>query len=323
MADIDNNHARDMARAWSPASVGNVAVGFDILGHSVAGVGDTVEVRRIDSAEVRIADIRGVTTDLPRNATANTASVALSALRTALELPFGFELTLHKGLTLGSGMGGSGASAVAALTAANALLEQPQHPETLYDFALAGEEVASGSRTGDNVGCMLLGGLVLATPERLVRIPVPDHWYCAVLHPHVMLETSRTRAVLDGSYQLPQFVAQSRNLALLLAGCHQADSDLVRQGLSDELIEPRRAPLLPGFADVKQAALDAGALGAGISGGGPSIFAWFDGHDRAISGGRAMQTAVPGQATNSDVFVSTINAPAAHLVDQMPEPHTR
>ena len=159
--------ARYEARAFAPGSVGNVGVGFDVLGHSIAGIGDIATVRRIDAPTVRITAIRGTVTDLPLEAERNTAGGALIALREALALPFGFELELDKGIPLGSGLGGSAASCVAALVAANALLDAPLSPHDLYPHALAGEAVASGGRHGDNVGPMLLGGLVLATADRL------------------------------------------------------------------------------------------------------------------------------------------------------------
>ncbi|MET1161831.1 MAG: homoserine kinase, partial [Pseudoxanthomonas sp.] len=150
-----------VAKAFAPASVGNVGVGFDILGHVIAGVGDTVVVRRIDEPVVRIVAIRGATVELPLDAPANTAGASLIALREALALPFGFEIEIEKGIPLGSGMGGSAASCVAALVAANELLEASLSREALYPFALTGEAVASGGRHGDNLGPMLLGGLVL------------------------------------------------------------------------------------------------------------------------------------------------------------------
>ena len=172
---------RTSARAFSPASVGNAAVGFDILGHAIAGVGDEVAVRRIEAPEVRIAAIRGAAVALPTIAAENTAGVALIALREALGLSFGFEIEIDKGIPLGSGMGGSAASCVAALVAANALLEAPLSRQALYPFALAGEAVASGGRHGDNLGPMLLGGLVLATADRLTTEGQPpgSGWWIA------------------------------------------------------------------------------------------------------------------------------------------------
>jgi homoserine kinase len=306
-------HVAGEAKAFAPASVGNVAVGFDLLGHSLAGPGDTATVRRIDPPEVRIGAIRGVATDLPREAARNTAGRALLALREALALPFGFELELDKGIALGSGMGGSAASCVAALVAANALLDAPLAREALYPFALDGEAVASGGRHGDNLGPMLLGGLVLATADRLVKLQVPAAWHCVLVHPDQVLETRRAREALKGAYALPEFVAQSANLALVLTGCERGDAALVRAGLEDVLIEPRRAALIPGFAAVKQAALDAGAMGASISGAGPSVFAWFESQAAAAAATDAMQAGFASAGVASRAWVSPVAGPRAEL----------
>lgn len=304
-----------VARAFAPASVGNVGVGFDILGHSLGGASDRAEVRIIDEPAVRITAIDGIVADLPRDPARNTAGAALLALREAFGLRHGFELGLHKGIALGSGMGGSAASCVAALVAANALLQQPLPRAALYRFAMDGEAVASGGRHGDNVGPMLLGGLVLATRERLLRIPVPRDWHCALAHPHCVLETRKARAALTGDYALGEFVTQSADLALVLAGCFRGDANLVREGLQDVLVEPRRAPLVPNFARVKQAALDHHALGASISGGGPSVFGWYERREDAAAAASAMQAAFAEAGLASDGFVAPIDGPAAALLD--------
>lgn len=301
--------------AFAPASVGNVGVGFDILGHSVAGIGDRARVRRIAEPEVRIAALHGLDLGLPLDAARNTAGAALLALREALGLRGGFELILDKGLPLGSGMGGSAASCVAALVAANALLDAPLSREALYPFALAGEAIASGGRHGDNVGPMLLGGLVLASQDRLVRIDVPAAWHCVLVHPDVVLETRRAREALAGAYALGDFVAQSANLGLVLAGCFRGDAELVRAGLRDLLVEPRRAPLIAGFAQVQDAALTAGAMGSSISGAGPSVFAWFEDRASAESAAPAMQSGFAAAGFASQAYVSPIAGPAAELVD--------
>jgi len=302
------------ARAFAPASVGNVGVGFDILGHAIEGVGDTVTVRRIDEPGVRIHAIRGTTVDLPLGAEDNTAGAALIALRAALDLPFGFEVEIDKGIALGSGMGGSAASCVAALVAANALLPQPLSREALYPFALTGEAVASGGRHGDNLGPMLLGGLVLSTADRLVPVPVPAAWHSLLVHPDAVLETRRARAALQGHYALGEFVAQSANLALVLSGCYTADAGLVRAGLRDVLVEPRRAGLIAGFAAARDAALAAGAMGASISGAGPSVFAWFEQRQAAFAAQSAVQQAFADAGFDSQGWVSPLNAPAARLL---------
>jgi homoserine kinase len=301
------------ARALSPASIGNVAVGFDVLGQSFAGPGDVATVRRLDVPEVRIVAIRGAAAALPHEPERNTAGRALLAMRQALALPFGFELELDKGIALGSGMGGSAASCVAALVAANALLDAPVPRAALYPFALEGEAVASGGRHGDNVGPMLLGGLVLATADRLVPLQVPAAWHCVVVHPAQVLETRRAREVLRGSYALPDFVTQSANLALVLTGCARGDAAMVRAGLADVLVEPRRAALIPGFAAVQRAALEAGALGSSISGAGPSVFAWFESQAAAADAVEPMRRGFAAAGVESQAWLSPIAGPRAEL----------
>ena len=301
------------ASAVAPASVGNVGVGFDILGHVIAGPVDRVTVERLDAPEVRIAGVEGVVTGLPLEAERNTAGRALIALRARLGLGHGFAVWIEKGIPLGSGMGGSAASCVAALVAANALLERPAPMDVLYPCAMAGESAASGAEHGDNVGPMLLGGLVLATHDRLVPIPVPDGLTCVLVHPHHVLETRTARAVLQRPFELPRFVEQSAHLALVLAGCFRNDLESIRAGLEDVLVEPLRAPLVPGFAQVKAAALEHGALGASISGGGPSVFAWCT-RERAEGIAAAMEQAFRSVPLASDVWISPVAAPGARLV---------
>jgi len=308
------------ASAFAPASVGNVAVGFDILGHALEGVGDTVHARRIDALEVRVDAVCGLVTELPRDPQRNTAARAVAALLAATQPGFGVSLALDKGIPLGSGMGGSAASASAALVAVNALLDQPLSREALYPFALEGEFAASGGYHGDNLGAQLLGGLVLATREHLVQVPVPAGLTAVLVHPPAVLETRRAREVLAQPFGIADVVRQNGHLALLLAGCWRGDMGLIRAGLNDVLIEPRRAPLIAGFAQVKQCALDHDALGASISGAGPSVFAWFA--DRATA-----QRAAPAMAqvfgasyagAACDVYVSAVAAAGARLLPESP-----
>lgn len=302
------------AKAFAPASIGNVAVGFDMLGHSLSGYGDTATVRRTSDGRVKVTAIRGVVTELPRDAKSNTAGRALLGL--AKRHPgIGFEIELDKGIPLGSGMGGSAASAVAALVAANALLEKPESMEVLYDLAMDGEAAASGSRHGDNVAPMLLGGLVIAPVKGApVKVPVPKSLHCALVHPHFVLETRRARAALKGAYELHDFVVQSEGLALLLAGCWTKNVELIRRGFRDVLVEPRRAKLIPGFGRVKEAALDSGALGSSISGAGPSVFAWFDSKAKATKAGAAMKDAFKSVKLDADVLISKVDGPAAKVI---------
>ncbi|TWI06135.1 homoserine kinase [Luteimonas cucumeris] len=310
---------RSHARAFAPASVGNIGVGFDLLGHTVDGPRDIAIVRRIDEPVVRIAAIGGVAPgadSLPLAAEKNTAGQALISLRKKLGVAHGFELHLEKGIALGSGLGGSAASCVAAVVAANAVLDVPLRREDLYPFALDGESVSSGSRHGDNVAPMLLGGVVMATATRMIPLPVPDWLHAVVVHPDQVLETRRARAVLAEPYPLSLVVEQSTHLALFLTGLQRGDAELIREGLHDLLVEPRRAPLIPGFMQVKQAALDHGALGASISGGGPSVFAWFASKAEATLAAPVMRAAFAAAGFDARAYVSPVAGPRAEVIEQ-------
>lgn len=299
--------------AFAPASVGNVAVGFDLLGHAIEGPGDRVSVGRADQPGIRIIGISGVVVDLPLETRRNTAARAVRALMDYLGSDAGLEIEIEKGIPLGSGLGGSAASAVAAVMAASKLLETGLEPTELYPFALAGEAVASGGIHGDNVGSQLIGGLVLATRERLVPVPVPAGLTAIVVHPEHMVETRAARLALQQSYELSEFVHQSSNLALVLAGCFRNDISLIRAGLKDLIIEPRRAHLIPGFQAVKQAALDHGALGASISGAGPAVFGWFADSRAARRAGEAMTAAFGDVGLAARAYVSPVDAPGARI----------
>lgn len=313
----DAEPKRYEARAFAPASIGNIGVGFDLLGHAIEGPRDIAIVRRIDAPVVRIAAIRGEVAGvdaLPLEAERNTAGRALIALRESLGLGYGFEVELEKGIALGSGLGGSAASCVAALIAANAVLDAPLSRDALYPFALQGEAVASGSLHGDNVAPMLLGGVVLATQERMIPLQVPDWLYCVVVHPDQVLETRRARAALSEPYPLSQFVEQSTHLALFLTGLQRGDAQLIREGLHDVLVEPRRAALIPGFAEVKAAALANDALGASISGAGPSVFAWFASKENAEAAAPAMRAAFVAAGYDARAYVSPVAARRAEVL---------
>ena len=313
----DAEPKRYEARAFAPASIGNIGVGFDLLGHAIEGPRDVAIVRRIDAPVVRIAAIRGEVTGvdaLPLEAERNTAGRALIALRESLGLGYGFEVELEKGIALGSGLGGSAASCVAALIAANAVLDAPLSRDALYPFALQGEAVASGSLHGDNVAPMLLGGVVLATQERMIPLQVPDWLYCVVVHPDQVLETRRARAALSEPYPLSQFVEQSTHLALFLTGLQRGDAQLIREGLHDVLVEPRRASLIPGFAEVKATALAHDALGASISGAGPSVFAWFASKENAEAAAPSMRAAFVAAGYDARAYVSPVAARRAEVL---------
>ncbi len=304
--------------ASAPASVGNVAVGFDILGHALQAVWDRVTLRRIGQPTVRIAAIEGSAEPLPLEPAANTATAGLLRLIEDLRLSFGFEVTIAKGIPLGSGMGGSAASAVAALVAANALLLRPLPPADLLRFALIGEAVASGSPHGDNLAACLLGGMVLVRsldPPELVPIPVPEAIRCVLVHPQLRVETRAAREVLPREVPLHAHVEQSAHLAGFLAGCYAGDLELIGRCLADRLIEPHRQHLIPGFRSVKRAALAAGALGCSLSGAGPSLFAWCADEVTAEEVCDRMTDAFAAEGIPAEGWISPVNAPGARVVE--------
>jgi homoserine kinase len=313
-----NSPAVDSALAFAPASVGNVAVGFDVLGHSVSVLGDRVRATRTPEPGVRIRAVSGVVTDLPLDPARNTAGVAVAALAAALAPGHGFELTIDKGIPLASGLGGSAASAVAAVVAANALLDAPAGLLQLLRFAMAGEAVASGATHVDNIAASLYGGLVLTVgidDPVVTQIPVPDVIRCVLVHPHVQLTTHAAREILARAISLSDVVWQEANLAGFVAGCFTSDLRLIRASLEDVVIEPQRKRLIPGFERVKRAAMAANALGCSISGAGPTVFAWCEAPDAdAVSRGMAAAFAADGIGT--DVWVAPIDTTGAQVIER-------
>ncbi|HLK71156.1 MAG TPA: homoserine kinase [Steroidobacteraceae bacterium] len=308
---------REQATAFAPASVGNVAIGFDILGFSIEAIGDRATVRRSPRPQVTIQSIEGVETELPREAERNTAGRALMAMREMLQLPFGFELQLHKGIPLSSGLGGSAASAVAAVVAANALLPEPRTLPELLRFAMHGEAVASGSMHVDNIAPSLYGGLVLTVGvdhPRVKQIPVPPSIRAVVVHPHMYLSTREARAILKGSVQMADFVWQTANLAGFISGCYTSDLDMLRESFEDVVIEPQRAALIPGFAEVRQAAMAANAIGCSISGAGPTVFAWCLASE-AQSVCAAMTAAFSRHGLASDPWITRVQPSGARIIE--------
>lgn len=309
---------RDTATAFAPASVGNVAVGFDVLGHSFQTIGDRVTARRIPERTVRIASITGTSVELPTEPERNTAGMGVLSMVQELGLDFGIELAIEKGIPLGSGLGGSAASAVAAVVAANALLPQPLSKLELLKFAMKGEQVASGSVHVDNIAPSLFGGLVLTVGidnPNVKQIPVPASVRCVLVHPHMMLSTREARKILNRSIDLSDVIWQSANLAGFLTGCFTGDLQLIRESLEDVIIEPQRKVLIPGFQAVKDAAMRNRALGCSISGAGPTIFAWCEEPDaQAIRD--AMVAAFAAHQLESDAWISTLDPAGARVIDE-------
>ena len=304
------------ATAFAPASVGNVAIGFDILGFSVDALGDRVTVSRRAEPGVVIRAVRGVAGDLPKEPEKNTAGRALLALQESLKPGFGFEMEIDKGIPLGSGLGGSAASAVGAVVAANALLDRPCTKLELLQFAMQGEAVASGSLHVDNISPSLFGGLVLTVGidhPRIKQIPVPASVRAIILHPHMFLSTKQARAILSRTVAMSDFVWQTANLAGFISGCYTDDLDMIRASFEDVVIEPQRQALIPGFPEVRRASMDAGALGCSISGAGPTMFAWAVA-ERAPAVLEAMRAEFTKRSIEVDEWIVEMNSAGARVL---------
>ena len=307
--------------AFAPASIGNVAVGFDMLGLALEGVGDRVQARRCDGEGIRIAEVRGLDGQLhpylSTDAGSNTASIAAQALWDAQGGQGGVELKVHKGVPLQSGMGSSAASAVAAVVAVNALLDTPLEIEKLLAYALIGEQFASGGLHADNVAPSLLGGLVLCPqvllPE-IVRVPVPTGVSAVLLHPDLQVNTAQARRGLKKSCSMQDWVAQQGFLAGFIVACAENDHELIGRTLRDVVIEPQRKDNVPCFDAVKAAAGKAGAFGCSLSGSGPSIFA-LCAEGRARNLASAMEQACRAQGIACESWISPMTAPGACIVE--------
>jgi homoserine kinase len=307
----------DPVTAFAPATVSNVACGFDVLGFALESPGDAVTARVAPSGVV-IDDIVGDGGRLPRTAVKNTAGVAAQALLAALGERRGVALTIRKGLPLASGLGGSAASAVAAVVAVDALLGAKSSLELLLSCALQGEHLGAGSAHADNIAPSLYGGFVLVRqpdPPDVIRLPVPDGLCAVVVHPDIEIETAAARALLGDTVLLADAIRQWANLGALVDGLHRGDFGLIARALVDTIAEPRRASLVPGFGAIKQAAREAGALGCSLSGSGPSLFALCQGRATAERVARAMtgavRTAIGGEP---QTYVTAIAPQGARVV---------
>ena len=276
----------DRVTVFAPATVANVAVGFDILGFAVHGVGDRVTVTRISEPLVVIESISN--SNIPTDPQKNTAGVPLLKMLEDLKPGFGFSVKIEKGIPLGSGMGGSAASAVGAVVAAHELLVRsglsPLSKDILIRYALEGEAIASGAKHADNIAPCLYGGFTLSRPGAepdVISLPYPSGLFCVLVNPAMQLNTKEARDVLKSEISLKLHSQQSARLAAFVAGCALSDFNWIRKGLEDLVVEPQRKALIPGFDSVKDAAMKAGVLGCSISGAGPSVFALTE--DEAIA----------------------------------------
>lgn len=305
-------------KALAPATVANVSCGFDIFGFAVEAPADEVIVTLTGKPEVVIKQITGDEGRLPLDSSRNTSGVAVQAFLREIGSNQGAEIILHKKLPLGSGMGSSAASSVAALVAINHLHNNPFTREQLLPFAMEAERIACGSAHADNVAPSLLGGFVLIrsyAPLDVTKIPTPAGLYCTLVHPHIELKTEDSRRVLKSAIQMKDAITQWGNIAGLVVGLMKPDYGLITRSLQDVIAEPIRSVLIPGFDSIKETAIQCGALGSGISGSGPTIFSLSTERETAERIGVQIQQQFVNMKLKSDVFVSKINHAGARIVE--------
>jgi homoserine kinase len=295
-------------KLFCPATIANLSCGFDVLGLCLATAGDEMIVRKSDIKGVRITKIVGA--DLPLETENNVAGVAALAMLEEVETEFGFEIEIYKHIKAGSGIGSSAASSAGAVFGINELLGRPFTRKELVKFAMQGEKLASGNAHADNVAPALLGGFTLvrcSNPLDIIKIDSPSELYATVVHPQIELKTSDARSVLKQTVSLKSAITQWGNVGGLVAGLYTQDYELIGRSLHDEIIEPIRSMLIPGFDLIKQTAYENGALGSGISGSGPSIFALSKGKENAEKIAKAMSAVYEEMNLPYEIHVSKVN----------------
>jgi len=304
--------------AFAPATVANVSCGFDIMGFAIQAIGDQVSIEYANDDENKVSLSGAYGHLIPSAWEKNTASVAITAYLNEIgQSNQKFHISLEKNMPLGSGMGSSASSSAAAVFAINHLLGSPLTTAQLIPFAMEGERVASGSAHADNVAPSLLGGFVLIrsySPLDIISIQCPDDLFCAVVHPHIELHTSDARRILQSDIPMGDVIKQTANTAGFMVGLLNHDYELLGRSMSDLLAEPKRTRLIPGFDEAKNAAMKAGALGCGISGSGPSIFALSKGEEVAIQVAKVIKQSFLKVGLDSESFTSSMNVKGATII---------
>ncbi len=308
-------------KVFAPATVANVTCGFDILGFAVDAPGDEVILSLNSTSTVRILEITGDDGQLPLDPLKNTVSVAILHMLKFLNSNQGVDIVLHKRMPLGSGLGSSAASSAAGVVALNHLLDCHLSKRQLVMFAMEGERVACGSAHADNVAPAIFGGFTLIRSSHpldtldVISINTPKDLYCSIIHPNIKINTWVARGILNPMIKLTDAVTQWGNVAGLIAGLMSDDYALIARSLTDVIVEPLRAKLIPGFYDIKNAALEAGALGVGISGSGPAIFALSNSQAVATKVVAKMQESAATAQLLSETYVSKINSNGVKIID--------
>lgn len=300
----------------APASVSNLNCGFDVLGMALEEPYDRVTVEMTSTGIIEITDIKGCN-GLSLDPAENVAGAVLAAFKNQLPADTGYRVSIEKGITPGSGIGSSAASSAATAVAANVLLGEPYSREQVVSFAMEGEKLASGAAHADNAAPSVLGGITLIRgydPLDIVSIEIPPELYCVIIHPDVEVKTSMARGILDEYVPLKTAVRQWGNLGGLVAGLYSCDYDLIGRSLHDHIVEPKRKSFIPAFDEMKLTAMDSGALGAGISGSGPSFFALCRGAERADEVRKALAAVMSSTGTGFRSYLSHVSGTGARVV---------
>lgn len=305
----------DEIKLFSPATVANVACGFDVLGFCLDSQGDEMIIRKTDQKGIKITHIEGF--DLPYKTEDNVAGVSALAMYNHLKPNCGFEIEIYKHIKPGSGIGSSAASAVGSVFGMNELLGQPFNKQQLTYFAMKGEALASKSEHADNLAPAIYGGFTLVKstlPLDILQLPTPKDLYATIIHPQIEIKTADARAVLPKDVLLKDAITQWANVGSLVHALHTSDYKLLHRSLQDIIVEPHRKNLIPYFDEVKNAAMSSGALGCAISGSGPSIFALSKGIDTAKSVEDAMINSYQDTHIRFETHVSKINTEGIRVI---------
>ena len=305
-------------KVFAPATVANVACGYDVMGFAMRHIGDTITIKKLSSKKWVIENGKGCN-GLPNDPKQNVIGVAVNALLKAYkkDIDFGFHFKVSKNIMPGSGLGSSSSSSCAAVFGVNHLLGTPFTKKELVQFAMEGERAASGIAHADNVAPCLLGGFTLVrsyNPLDVIELDYPDMLYASVVHPQIEVKTADSKKILKKSVDLKDAITQWGNVGGLVAGLAKPDYDLIGRSLQDVIAEPTRSMLIPLFNDAKEAALKEGALGGSISGSGPSIFALSFSRKIAESIAIAFNNIYASNGILANVYISQVNPNGTELL---------
>ena len=303
-------------KVFSPATVANVNCGFDILGFALEGVGDEIILRKVATKGIKITKIVGAS--LPLETIDNVSGVAGMAMLKELNLDYGFEVEITKGIPIGSGIGGSAASAAAIVFGINQFIEKPMSLHELTYFAMKGEVVASGNEHADNVAPALFGGFTLISgydPLSVVSLPVPNDLFVAMIRPNISISTKESRGALPTQVSLKDAIVQSGNVAGFISALYTSDYNLLSKSLVDVLIEPHRKNAIPLFDEARKVALDHAALGFGIGGSGPSMFAMCKGLNTAEVVATQLKDLYRSSEIEIDCFTSKVSKVGSKIIE--------